>query len=253
MEPDPAKRTPVQVTRLNAIPATPAGASTQVLNAAWQAALRGTVWQYYELVTTQWPTLATPFATMESGGTYPEGSGTPFPQNGVTNTTMETYFQDATDAAGAGGNSCMSCHYRAGTIGFQLGPESPRALSRAHHPTRNIMSQDPNQPTNWWMYHGDPAHTGYVGNSSRITSQNVGASLKVLHQLQLRGPVMSVPAIVDGYVYVGTANSQEAAGANGGSFYKINLETGATQSTSGRSIRWSATRTALPGWPARPR
>lgn len=121
MQPDPANRTPVQVTRLNAIPATPAGASTQVVSAAWQAALRGTVWQYYELVTTQWPTLTTPFATMESGGAYPEGSGTPFPQNGVTNTTMETYFQDATDAAGAGGNSCMSCHYRAGQSDFSWG------------------------------------------------------------------------------------------------------------------------------------
>jgi outer membrane protein assembly factor BamB len=97
------------------------------------------------------------------------------------------------------------------------------------------MSQDPNQPTNWWMYHGDPAHTGYVGSGSRITSQNVGASLKVLHAIQLRGPVMSVPAIVDGYVYVGTANSKDAPGANGGSFFKINLETGAIQ----QSFSWA--------------
>jgi hypothetical protein len=26
---------------------------------------------------------------------------------------METYFQSQSDAAGAGGNSCMSCHYDA--------------------------------------------------------------------------------------------------------------------------------------------
>ncbi|HEV7402237.1 MAG TPA: PQQ-binding-like beta-propeller repeat protein [Chthoniobacteraceae bacterium] len=93
------------------------------------------------------------------------------------------------------------------------------------------MSQDPNQPADWWMYHGDPAHTGYVGGGSRITSQNVGASLKLLHAIQLRGPVMSVPALVGGYAYVGTANSKDAPGANGGSFFKINLETGVIEQT----------------------
>lgn len=79
------------------------------------------------------------------------------------------------------------------------------------------------------MYHGDPAHTGFA-TGSNITSKNVGSSLKILHALQLQGPVMSVPAIVDGYVYVGTANSHAAAGGNGGSLNKINLETGAIQS-----------------------
>lgn len=121
LEPDPAKRTPVQVTRLNAIPVTPAGASTKDLNAAWQAALRGTVWEHYELVTTQWPTAPKDFATVEAGGTYPENAGKPFPEKGVTNTTMETYFQNATDAAAAGGNSCMSCHYNAGQSDFSWG------------------------------------------------------------------------------------------------------------------------------------
>ena len=38
--------------------------------------------------------------------------------NGVTNAVMETYFQSQNDAAGAGGNSCMSCHYRAGQADF---------------------------------------------------------------------------------------------------------------------------------------
>jgi outer membrane protein assembly factor BamB len=88
------------------------------------------------------------------------------------------------------------------------------------------MAQTPTTPpSNWWMYHGDPAHTGYV-TGSNITSKNVGTSLKVLHQLQLRGSIMSVPAIVDGYAYVGTANSHAAAGGNGGSLNKINLKDG---------------------------
>src|ERR1700686_3073112 len=87
------------------------------------------------------------------------------------------------------------------------------------------MSETPTPAANWWMFHGDPAHTGNVAGSN-ITSQNVSQSLKLLRSVQLRGSVLSTPAIVDGYVYVGTANSHDAAGANGGSFFKINLETG---------------------------
>ena len=62
--------------------------------------------------------------------------------------------------------------------------------------------------SNWWMYHGDAAHTGFVQNSS-ITSSNV-AKLETLHTLQVGGAILSVPAIVDGYVYVGTANGTKA-------------------------------------------
>ena len=112
------ERVPVQVTRLNPIPITPAGASTVDLNAIYQRMLQGTVWQYYQLVFTQWPTNPGSFTLMESGGIYPQGSGSPFPVSGVTNTTMETYFQAAYDASGAGGNSCMSCHYRADSTDF---------------------------------------------------------------------------------------------------------------------------------------
>src|SRR5262245_24025326 len=81
--------------------------------------------------------------------------------------------------------------------------------------------------SNWFMYHGDPAHSGYVGTGSRISSATVGQGLKLLHSVQLGGPVLSVPALVDGYAYVGIANSQRAYGAIGGSFYKIELASGA--------------------------
>jgi len=121
------ERTPVQVTRLNPIPTTPAGASTVDLNAAYAQALQGTVWSHYELVETQWPSDPGNFKTMEAGGVYPANCGAAFPANGVTNTTMETYFQAASDAAGAGGNSCMSCHYRAGQSDFSWG-----LMRRAH-------------------------------------------------------------------------------------------------------------------------
>ena len=91
------------------------------------------------------------------------------------------------------------------------------------------MSQSPNSTPNWWMYHGDPAHTGYVGAGSKINSGNVCTSLKTLWELKLDGPVMSTPAIVDGYAFVGTANCHGATGGNGGSMNKIDLQTGKIQ------------------------
>jgi hypothetical protein len=117
---------PVQVTRVNPIPNTPQGASTRDVNAYYQQLLQGTVWQYYQLVITQWPANpgigpGKPFILMQNGGVYPLNAGAAFPANGAVNTTMETYFQTQNDAAGAGGNSCMSCHYRAGQSDFSWG------------------------------------------------------------------------------------------------------------------------------------
>ena len=113
---------PVQVTRVNAIPNTPSGASTRDVNNYYQLLLKGTVWQYYQLVVTQWPgSPNNPFILMQNGGVYPQNAGGAFPVNGAVNTTMETYFQTQNDAAGAGGNSCMSCHYRAGQSDFSWG------------------------------------------------------------------------------------------------------------------------------------
>ena len=87
-------------------------------------------------------------------------------------------------------------------------------------------------PANWWMYHGDPEHTGFVGKaSSDIDSSNVATGLKVLFTLQLDGPVLSVPAVVDGFIYVGIANSHQAMAQNGGSFYKIDIQTGQIAAT----------------------
>jgi hypothetical protein len=111
-------RTPVQVSRLNPIPTTPRGASTVDVNKAFQQQLAHTPWQYYQLVITQWPTNATQFVLKENGGVYPKDCGQSFPENGCINVTLETYFQSAGDAAGAGGNSCMSCHYTAGKSDF---------------------------------------------------------------------------------------------------------------------------------------
>jgi hypothetical protein len=66
-------------------------ASMKMNNIYWNLPeIKGTVWQNYMLVMTQWPT----------------HSGNPFPLTGSTlsNTTMETYFQFE------GVTSCMQCH-----------------------------------------------------------------------------------------------------------------------------------------------
>jgi hypothetical protein len=122
-QPSPTPLAPVQVTRVNPIPNTPPGASTLDFNAYYQQLLKGTVWQYYQLVVTQWPFQpgVDSFVLMQNGGVYPRDAGAAFPVNGAVNTTMETYFQNQNDAAGAGGNSCMSCHYRAGQSDFSWG------------------------------------------------------------------------------------------------------------------------------------
>jgi len=78
------------------------------------------------------------------------------------------------------------------------------------------------EPSGWWMYHGDRAHTGYVSDSD-IKARNV-SSLKTVCDVELGGPVLSVPAVTDGYIYVGVANYLKAQGGNGGALHKVNLQ-----------------------------
>lgn len=123
LDPNQSARVPVQVLRLNAIPTTPAGASTIDANTAFQAALAGTPWANYQLVVTQWPFAAndpTQYKPPEERGSYPCTSGLPFPVTGAVNLTMETYFQSANAAAGSG-NGCMSCHFGAAYTDFSWG------------------------------------------------------------------------------------------------------------------------------------
>ena len=79
------------------------------------------MWTNYQLVITQWPAAPVPqsqFKPKENQGVYPQDAGGPFPVNNAVNTAMETFFQSQSDAAGAGGNSCMQCHYGAGIADF---------------------------------------------------------------------------------------------------------------------------------------
>lgn len=79
--------------------------------------------------------------------------------------------------------------------------------------------------SNWWMYHGDAQHSGYAKSGSTITSKNAG-NLKLLKSVSLDGPVVSIPSVVDGFVFVGVANYQLATSGNGGAVYKIDISTG---------------------------
>lgn len=80
--------------------------------------------------------------------------------------------------------------------------------------------------TDWWMFHGDTAHSGQV-RGSRIRRDTL-AQFQLLHDIEIPGPVLSVPAIADGFVYVGLANNHDLPGANGGKMLKIALASGAT-------------------------
>jgi outer membrane protein assembly factor BamB len=107
-------------------------------------------------------------------------------------------------------------------------PPQARPLAEAAPPP----SAAPPQPSGWWMYHGDPEHTGYVSDS-QLTSRTVAQSLTALHTMQLGGPVLSVPAVADGFVYVGLANYHAAQGGNGGALHKIDIEAGTVVATFG--------------------
>lgn len=102
---------PMQVVRRH-----PIHAQTMALNRAYWAlpGIKGTVWEHYMLVASQWPTIPQPLSPQNDGGYFP---GQPLaadaprenyqsadaPKENVANTTMETYFQDPP-------SSCMACH-----------------------------------------------------------------------------------------------------------------------------------------------
>jgi hypothetical protein len=121
LAPNPAP--PVEVNRV-----TDLDPQTKCLNSQFQQLLAGTVWQYYMLVATQWPTQQGNFTV---GGTYPVNSDTPFPADPVANTTMETYYQAASTPL----SSCMDCHYQTAITDFSwvtaLEAWSPPSTARA--------------------------------------------------------------------------------------------------------------------------
>jgi hypothetical protein len=99
-------RTPVQVIRF-----TPIRADTQRINGLYQAALRGTPWEFYQALPTQWPS-ARNGSQFNPNGSYPADSGLPFPVRFIANTSAETYFQNSR------ATSCMECHFETASTDF---------------------------------------------------------------------------------------------------------------------------------------
>ena len=83
---------------------------------------------------------------------------------------------------------------------------------------------------NWWTYHHDSQLTGVASGCSGIRRTTV-CGLALQSSITLDGPVISIPCVVNGKIYVGTGNSSTAAGGSGGTLYKIDLSTGAIDDT----------------------
>ncbi|MEA3148251.1 MAG: hypothetical protein QOI53_3882 [Verrucomicrobiota bacterium] len=76
--------------------------STRKTNQDYQTLLKGTVWENYQLVLTQWPKFPQP--EEENGAPFPGQFTGPEPMTNIANTAMETYFQKSA------ATSCMACH-----------------------------------------------------------------------------------------------------------------------------------------------
>lgn len=91
--------------------------------------------------------------------------------------------------------------------------------------TETVSSAGVPASNDWWMYHADERHSGNAAGHSDISSTSV-QKLVSRHVIQLGQAIISVPAIVQGSIYVGTRS-----GSSGGILYKMNLATGAIQGT----------------------
>jgi hypothetical protein len=103
---------PMQVVRRH-----PIHAETMAMNRAYWAlpGIKGTVWEHYMLVATQWPTVTRPADPQNDGVYFPGETPPPDaphenyqssdpPKENLVNTTIETYLQDPP-------SSCMACHH----------------------------------------------------------------------------------------------------------------------------------------------
>jgi hypothetical protein len=128
----PLPTTPTQVARVNPVPVL-----TQQMNSQVKALskIKGTVWEHYKLIETQWPRDTNSPLIVNNPNTaednYPLGSGNPTPPSGadppppppepgdrVANITMETYYQITNNKLKIFGSSCMHCHYQAAQTDF---------------------------------------------------------------------------------------------------------------------------------------
>lgn len=85
---------------VNVYRTTPINATTVSINQQYQQAVKGTVWEYYQLIATQWPAQPTQTAKL----------GVPFPDQYVANAVIETFAQGNASDSSLPGSTCMGCH-----------------------------------------------------------------------------------------------------------------------------------------------
>ena len=103
----------------------PIDSATTALNTKWQNRLKSvnpnSVWQYYELISTQWPTQP------QNSPTGPNPMGNPAPEF-LGNSTLETYIQGRVPNVSS---SCIGCHNNATTTNAKFSDFS-YLLEQAH-------------------------------------------------------------------------------------------------------------------------
>lgn len=115
---------PVQTVRVNPIPKDAAAMNQSVHQLK---GIKGTVWEYYELVAGQWqdafPKTIQVSNPATSDDLYSQLDG--FPKDAIANVTMETFFQGKTPGNADNliglsnfGTSCLHCHYQASQYDF---------------------------------------------------------------------------------------------------------------------------------------
>lgn len=145
--------------------------NTQALNAQWQAALAGTVWANYQLVSTQW--------------TFPPAPpGTIIPSQ-LTNTTMETYFQ------GQAFGSCIFCHRIARTASGQNSADMSYLLASAY-PQQGSVPEAPDR-SELLRFAGQASD---VGRGTGNGTVRVTGSAKFKEDINLGGAVIAIRSLL---------------------------------------------------------
>lgn len=128
---------PYQVERLQEI-----SAATLAANRAWATELStlGSVWRYYKLVTTQWPSFpSAPNQDATHAGPLPSCGGRDV--TATANTTLETFLQ--TNKHCDPGLTCMGCHNAARATDFvwsvPLNPNQPPIAQRSPTPRAKAL------------------------------------------------------------------------------------------------------------------
>ncbi|HMC29507.1 MAG TPA: hypothetical protein VKL99_01635 [Candidatus Angelobacter sp.] len=153
---------PIQTARVNPIPANGATELNRLVHEL--PGIKGTVWQYYELVAGQWQNDAYPHPPIKvsnpasSEDLYSQLKG--FPADAVANVTMETFFQGKTPGDPTNlidlrifGTSCLHCHYQAAQYDFSwvladaAWPSAPASQGPFHPKGKSAKETKPKPKT----------------------------------------------------------------------------------------------------------